>query len=169
MKKIFMAALCSLVLTFSAACGASSSSQAQTDTNGMQIPDPFTEYASLEDAQRDAGFDITLPETVAGSDSCVYRVLQDEENGSMLEVIYQSSGQETGRIRKAEGSGDISGDYNEYDEVKQENEGGMDVTLSGGSDGYVLAVWENDDCTYAISLREGVTQEEMNAVIGQVR
>ena len=45
----------------------------------------------------------------------------------------------------------------------------MDVTLSGGSDGYVLAVWENDDCTYAISLREGATQEEMNALIGQVR
>lgn len=79
-------------------------------TGSVQIPDPFAEYETLADAARAAGFALTVPDAANGSDRQVFQAIQNE----LLEVIYRRGGNETARIRKAFGTGDISGDYGRY-------------------------------------------------------
>lgn len=170
MNRKFMIILCSLALFSMTACGSSQEqAQSQTETAvSEELQNPFMQFASLSDAEREAGFDLALPESLAGADSCVYRVMK-EDSGNMIEVIYQKDGEETGRIRKAEGSGDISGDYTDYEEEDTVETDGISVTCKGAGDAYALAVWENDGSTYAVSLTEGVSEDALTAIVGQIQ
>ena len=79
-----------------AACGNSTDS-AEPDIIGM--PNPFTDFDTLAEAEKQTGFDITLPDAIGSSDKKIYRAMNDE----MLEVIYVNDEDETGRVRKARG------------------------------------------------------------------
>ncbi len=108
---------------------------------------PFTEYESLEAAEN-AGFLITVPESFAESKR---RVIRCADFG-MMEIIYENAdGDELIRIRKQEGSDDISGDYSEYAFNDSIECSGCSVDVSGeDSDAICRAVWENGDYSYAI-------------------
>ena len=62
----------------------------------------------------------------------------------MLELFYAGAGGEEVSVRKAEGNGDISGDYNEYAESDVLEAGGVTVTAKGNGEGISLALWEAD-------------------------
>lgn len=91
----------------------------------IEIPDPFSEYSSLEEAAQNAGFSFNVPETVDGYAQRIIRTTAGEEGSAMIEVIYQNEidGKENTdsadeiRMRKANGDEDISGDYTEYSET----------------------------------------------------
>ena len=64
-------------------------------------------------------------------------------------------------IRKAAGTEDISGDYNEYPEIYNVTVSEREVTMKG-TDGKVnVAVWNTDDYSYAITASDAVTSEYM--------
>ena len=87
-------------------------------------------------------------------------------NDEMLEVVYVNGEDETGRVRKARGSEDISGDYNEYAETV--SVGGIDVLLKGDAGLVKLAVWTNDGYAYSVSSEAGMTADEMMALVSAV-
>lgn len=68
-------------------------------------------------------------------------------------------------IRKAPGEEDISGDYNVYDTMTEKTAGKISVTLKGDGDGYVLALWTADGYSYALSLENPVTEEELLEIL----
>lgn len=80
---------------------------------GVQLANPFTEYSSKEEAEAAAGFTISLPEILPGVAERVWRVMDDGSH-KMIELIGYAGGEEVLRIRKAEGSGPVDGDYNTY-------------------------------------------------------
>lgn len=137
----------------------------QQSGSSTQIANPFVDCTTLAQAQSLAGIQLTLPESIGGSDSRCFRAV----SGELLEVIYTKDGQEVARVRKAPGKEDISGDYNTYAQVRTEKTGSQEVTLKG-ADGLVsLAVWSNGSNSYSISVEAPVSEAELLALTAAVR
>lgn len=160
MKRLFAVIMMLLTILSLAACGSTDSDE--PDIIGM--PNPFTDFDTLAEAEKQTGFYITLPDAIGSSNNKIYRAMNDE----MLEVIYINGEDETGRIRKARGSEDISGDYNEYAETETVSVGGIDVLLKGDAGLVKLAVWTNDGYAYSVSSEAGMTADEMMALVSAV-
>jgi len=130
----------------------------------VQIPNPWMEYSSLEEATKAAGFEMTAPTEMEGC-STVIQVL----NSEMIEVSFFSENDEKNiYIRKSTLNEDISGDYNEYSEQNEVQVGEVTVTEKG-NDGLVsVATWSNGGYTYCIDAA-GLSPEEMAALIQQVQ
>lgn len=84
--------------------------------------------------------------------------------GETAQITYEGENQ-TVTYRKAPGEEDISGDYNVYDTVTETVAGETSVTLKGDEDGYVLALWTADGYSYALSLENPVTEEELLEIL----
>lgn len=141
-----------------------------SEIGSVQIPDPFQEYASIGEAEKAAGFKLELPDAPDGYDFTVYRVNPDLR---MIEVIYsdksleEKGAVEAYRIRKAIGTGDISGDYNEYKETQEVVIGNVTVTMKGNNGMIFVAVWISGEYAYAIDIDmngNGMTEKEVAAL-----
>lgn len=162
MKRLFAVIMMLLTILPLAACGNKTDDSTEPDIIGML--NPFTEFDTLAEAEKQTGFYITLPDAIGSSDKRIYRAMNDE----MLEVVYVNGEDETGRVRKARGSEDISGDYNEYAETETVSVGGIDVLLKGDAGLVKLAVWTNDGYAYSVSSEAGMTADEMMALVSAV-
>lgn len=142
------------------------------DGSGVQIPSPITEYSSMAEAAAAAGFDMAVPKVVDGCTERVIQVFNANTDDAMFEVIYRDSGEESEdviHIRKAPGTEDISGDYNQYAERSTETVGDVEVTMKG-SDGQVhLATWTKDGYTYSIAVYTGISGDDMAELVTGVR
>lgn len=125
------------------------------DDTPVQPASPFIPCDTMEDAAKLAGFDMTLPKTPD--------MLEAWED-TMIQAFYGEDGNDM-QIRKATGSGDTSGDYNEYAQVETVD----GVTLKGENDAFSLAIWEKDGYTYSISVNEALAQADMMALIAAVQ
>lgn len=171
-RKVFMFAICAAAALMLAACGGTPADGSDTPENSSDtltggsdgdvgIPDPFTEYQTLEEAEKEVQFTLELPQEAADYSGPVYRV--SKETG-LLEVIFENGG-ESITFRKAAGDEDISGDYNEYAQVETVD----GVTLKGENGMFSLAVWSSGGYTYAVSVHEAVSQSDMLALAAEVR
>ena len=159
MKKIIMFTLGILTILALAGCN----KKIQEEEPMMQIPNPFMEYESLGDAEKAVGFDFTVPEGINGAAEYVYRVM----NGEMMEIICRNAaGEEVARFRKAKGSDDISGDYNEYSDVRTDNSL-KNITYRGENGMFTGAIWVEGEYTFALSLAEAMTLEQVGVIISQ--
>ncbi len=80
------------------------------------------------------------------------------------EIDYTGDGQSL-IYRKAKGTEDISGDWNEYSNERHLTVNDWDILLKGNSERYTLAVWTDGTYSYALSFEQEVTEEEITAVI----
>ena len=80
MKKLFAVIMMLLTILSLAACGSTDSDE--PDIIGM--PNPFTDFDTLAEAEKQTGFYITLPDAIGSSDKRIYRAMNDE----MFEVVY---------------------------------------------------------------------------------
>lgn len=129
-----------------------------SDNGSVQIANPFIDCESLDAAEKIAGFAITVPETVEGYPN---RMIQAVEK-DMIQVFYTTGdpgeeGTETVLLRKAVGSADVSGDYNEYASVISQELRGRSVTLKGDGKLIFLAIWTEGDYSYSVSVSNGMT------------
>ena len=132
----------------------------------MQIANPWSEFDPLEEAEADAGVEITLPESYQGFDHRIYRAMHRQ----MIEVIYQDAdGQEGFRIRKSHDVGDISGDYNSYAQKKTLEIGDRVVETRGNGDEISVATWGNHslNLSYAICVAEDqyFTEDDIRSLV----
>lgn len=67
--------------------------------------------------------------------------------------------------RKSYGTGDNSGDYNVYSQVKTLDVSGCAVTLKGGAEGYSLAAWTDGTYAYSISASKPLTEETFRGLL----
>lgn len=157
MKKILAFALSAVIMLSLVACG----NNGKTGETSPEIPDPFTECETMDEAAKLAGFNLCAPDTVAGQEKTAIRVLTA---GGLVEVIY-GSGDEQVVIRKAAGSTDISGDYNEYSATETAAVEGVEVTLKGDGDKVNLATFASNGYAYSIASSSGMTKVSVTALI----
>lgn len=127
----------------------------QPSDNGVQPPSPFQPCDTLDAAEELAGFDLTLPKTADK--------LEAIEN-EMIQAFYGEDGTDM-LIRKALGSDDISGDFNEYAQTETVD----GVTLKGADGQFSLAMWTDGDYTYSVSVGSALSQTDMMALVGGVK
>ena len=179
MKKLIACALCAAMAFSFAACGSTSADTVSTKdgekpsvSDNVQIPDPWTDCETLEEAEKLAGFDIIVPGSIEGYPDKTCRVLGGDE--PMIEVIFSngSPDDEDGyselRIRKAPGDGDISGDYSTYAESSTLTAGEVEAEVRGNDGTISLAIWTNGGYTYSAAVSEGVSAGTIAGIITSV-
>jgi|GEM_PF-2402428 len=88
------------------------------------------------------------------------QTIQAIEN-DMIEVIYFNDTDNEGlRIRKAKGTDDISGDYNEYKDVETVKVGDVEVTEKGSDGDIAVVIWNDGTYSYAIDAGEAKLNSE---------
>lgn len=134
--------------------------------DAVQIPNPWVDCESLEEAGGIAGISIQIPEAVDGYGEPDFRAI----DGELLEVLYPSREDDDRLcVRKAAGDEDISGDYNSYPQTTTVDVNGQTVTMRGRDDRIMVAIWTGDGYTYAVGTRNGLGSEEMTALIQAVK
>ena len=160
MKKWIAIILCGLSVCSLAACA----SKSATGGNA-EIPNPFVDCATLADAAKLTGFDITVPDSVDGFDTRTIQVMDNK----MTQVIY-AKGENKLLIRKQAGSDDISGDYSEYAETNTVTLGSLAVTMKGDNGIVSLATWTDGGYTYAVDTQDvPMSSDIIGSLIGTVQ
>lgn len=182
MKKFFVTAVSSALLLSLSACGgimtaanenSYSVTQEAEDENKSaecraEIPNPFIDCDTLEEAEAAVGFDITVPDKIDGYPEKINRAFVTDDF-KMLEVIYKNGDENEIRIRKAPGSEDISGDYNDYEQIDKVMAGETEVTMKANDDGIHLAIWTNNDYTFSASVSAGTSIGSISELIDLIQ
>ena len=113
-KRIFTVMLCLLCIISLCACGKEAEATTPATEAVLQIGNPWVSYETLQEAEAAVGFTVPLEETIEGSYVAKsFRVC----NGELLEVVYQDDIFEVTVRMKAGEHEDISGIYDEFDQV----------------------------------------------------
>lgn len=165
MKRTLIITLCAVMTLLLGACGskADTAQKANSEKNA-QIPNPFIDCETIDEAVGIAGFEMTVPEEISGYDKPVINAIENE----MIQVIYYKDEDEI-RIRKGAGSEDISGDYNEYANTDTISVEGMQVKIRGNDGTVSVATWTNEKYSYSITVDEGITADSMTDFIKAVQ
>ena len=154
MKKILSLVLCLVCIFTLASCGGKKAAE------NTQTENPFTDCESLEKAAEITGFTLSAPDTLSGYRDKLIQVMRDE----MIQIIF-SKGADTVVIRKARGSGDISGDYNTYPEQVEKNVKNIPVTFKGEDEKVYLILWTNGEFSYSVATDTPVSYSNAEAFV----
>lgn len=172
MNKFITITLCGTLLLSLTACSVSSLQKENTKDDGVkkesmgirtdeditQIPNPFIEYQTIQEAEETAGFQAMLPAKLPEgyTQNTIYAIEND-----LIEVNYLK-GEDEICFRQAQGDSDISGDYREYDEMNTIMMDELEITTKGNNGKVNVATWRNGDYTFAInvnSLEDGMQKD----------
>ena len=132
-----------------------------------QIANPFTDYASLAEAEAAAGFGFAVPDSVDGYPETSYSVMDGDK---LLQIVY-SNGSDEITARKAPGAADISGDYNQYDEESIIDKTDVAFTVKSNGGKAFVALWTDDENDYAYSLtdRNGMDMDAFTTLVTTIQ
>ena len=153
------------------ACGGSGAGDAPVEGGGEEqqgqgnatgMPNPFVDCDSAYDAAQLAGFEVTFPESVPDCSERRYQAVE----GQMVQCIYQGDGQEV-LIRKGldDGTGDLSGDYNDYPQTVSTSVNCTEVTLRGSDNLVNVATWERDGYLFALDADTGLERATVENLV----
>ena len=171
MKKILLMLLLCLTVV---ACGKKEevteevTEASTTQTQDYGVPNPYEIVDTLDEAAKIAGFSLETPTEYADYKSIVIQAIADD----MIEVIYFDAEKthEGLRIRKAKGTDDISGDYNEYKNVETVKVGDYDVTEKSDGKNIFVTTWTDGTYSYAIDIdRAELSKEDIENLISNIK
>ena len=128
------------------------------------IANPFVDCTSASEASQIAGFTVTFPEAIPGYSERHYQAVE----GQMIQCFYRQ-GDKSVLVRKAKGTDDISGDYNEYPQVNTVKVDEIEVTQKGKDDLVYVATWTRDGFSYAVDADEGLSSETIEGLVFATR
>ena len=171
MKKILLMSLLCLAII---ACGKKEETKQETTetTNVTQeqdygVPNPYEIVDTLDEASKIAGFTLSVPASYEDYKKQVIQAIEDD----MIEVIYFNDTDSEGlRIRKAKGTDDISGDYNEYKDVEIVKVGDFQITEKGSEGSISVATWNDGTYSYAIDVAEAsLTKDTIANLVSNIK
>ena len=166
MKKTIVLLLAVLLTGSIAACAQKA---AEESTPNAQIPNPWVDCATLDEAARIAGFDIAIPGKIDGYPNKVIQAIEK----STIQVLYYdgdpaAENSSMVMVRKGTGNEDISGDYNAYPEKETVQMHGADIQLRGDKGLVYSAIWTWDGYSFAINADNGLSRDALSAAIGEM-
>lgn len=131
----------------------------------MQIPNPIVETSDIKQLKESMPFTIKTPTVMPTG----YEVTTTSSiSGTLAQIVY-SNGTNDITYRMAEGTDDISGDYTNYDKVKEITVNDLNVTFKGDESGFKLASWNDGTYAYAISSSAGMEKDMMISIIESIQ
>ena len=163
MKKILLCVFTALTLLGCAKKGINGNT-----TPNVEIPTPFIEVSSKEEAETAIGFNLTIPEEINENKPSTYLIYKDLQ---MVEVQYLTGNEdEYAYIRKAKGNfEDISGDYNSYSLTKEEIINDFEIIFKLNDDKVYIAEWKNNGYSYCLSVQNGLDENEFKQFISIIQ
>ena len=138
------------------------------------MANPWTEYATLAEAEEAAGFGITVPASVKGYDDVLIQVMKvantDDDGNKADEIILEyrfMNGTDDVNIRKGKVADDISGVYGEYKESTADVDGNTVTVSSDGSLAYI-ATWTAGGYSYSVFASAGMAQADLLDIVADV-
>lgn len=123
------------------------------------------ELASLGELSAHLGFDV---KEVTALPFVPTETLYVSIAGEMAEIKYAAGAQQL-NLRMSRGSGDNSGDYEDYSQIVKIQLSGRHVTIKGDAKGFKLALWEDGGFTYSIRSDEALSEKQMSDIVNSVR
>lgn len=136
------------------------------DNNEEEIvgmPNPFVEYKTVDEAQKVLPFGAVVPSNVKGYELENVSVMSNE----MLQLIYKNGDKEL-KYRMKKGSDDISGDYNEYKDIKTVKVGDVEVKVRK-SEETMSTIWTNGDLTFSLYSNGNLTEKDITDIISSIK
>jgi hypothetical protein len=170
MKKFIVLTLCVVMSLTVIACSNKSQQKEKEVTNEetTQIPNPFEDFQTIDEAEKSAGFEISDIKSIP--DTYSLTAIRAIEN-DLIELIYQDGENEI-RVRKAKGNEDISGDYNEYKDSNTVEINNASVTMKGNDGKVSVATWVDGDYSYSITAdvgKEGIDSNLIADIIESIK
>lgn len=132
--------------------------------SGMEIANPFVDCETMAQAAQVAGFSLRLPDSVPNWVSDVF--IRASQSG-LIEVVCQGT-EDSLVVRKAVGSGDISGDYSSYSEESTVEIAGIPVQIKGENGTVMVALWQDAGYTYAVRCTAGMEPDQLAALLSDI-
>lgn len=131
-----------------------------------QIANPFTSCDTVEEAIETVGFPFSAPQSLPGGfHQSAISVMRD---GSLAQVIYKKGDSEiTYRISKT--TGDISGDYNQYQTSEVTVIDGISINIRHNNGTVYVAYFENEGVNHCLNMRDGSSLDEINALVMSIK
>lgn len=149
------------VLTFSGIVSHNSSSPNRQDDALTQTVNGIEECTSLDELAAKVNFTVTeLKELPFTSEQVSYLSFWN----TLAEIDYEGSDNSI-TFRTSREKEDNSGDYNVYESTETVEINGLTVTLKGNNQTYSLAIWQNGEYSYSISLEKGISKEDLTALL----
>ena len=113
--------------------------------NRAMVPNPFVSVDSVELAAEGAGFVFYCPSEVEGYSKKDISYIKNK----LIQVVFRD-GNKSILLRKAKGTDDISGDYNKYNNIDNQQVKAYSVTMKGRGDGYYVSSWSYGCFSFAV-------------------
>ena len=134
------------------------------EEESVQIPNPIKEYNTVDKAKKAVAFTVLMPDAMPeGYVFAGVSTINDE----LFQISYKNGDSEI-LYRTAEGTEDISGDYNVYKNEKSLKIAGIDVTIKG-NEGVAKATWTKDGLTYSIYADKEISEQDITNIIASIR
>lgn len=135
----------------------------EADNGLIGMPNPIKEFDTLDEAKKSLKFDAKVPENVPEKyKATIFSTISDE----ILEIIY-SDGKNEIIYRTAQGTEDITGDYNKYAYIKKLKIKDADVIIKGNGAKVYDVLCTKNNMTYSIFARNGISLDEIKEFINK--
>lgn len=124
----------------------------------LGIINPIEGFYTIDEAQKALKFKVTVPKELLGKYNIKYI---NTISRDLFQICYRNE-QNDILFRMAQGTEDISGDYNTNNVV---NINGSKVKLKGDDKLIKVAVWSVNNMSYSISVNDGMKQDDIINII----
>ena len=133
------------------------------DAPMLGMPNPIKDFNTIEEAQKSLSFDTKVPKNVPEKYKAVaFETISDK----ILQIVY-SDGKNEVTYRTAQGTEDITGDYNKYAYVKKLKINGADVTIKGNGTKVYNVLCTKNDVIYSVFARQGISLSEIKTFLNK--
>jgi len=129
--------------------------------NINDIINPIEGFDTIEEAQKALKFKVTIPNELLGKYNIKYI---NTISRNLFQICYANK-QNDILFRMAQGTEDISGDYNNYKTNNIVDINGNKVKLKGDDKIIKVAVWSVNNISYSISVTDGMKQDDIINII----
>lgn len=136
------------------------------------LANPWLSYTDKAEAEVSIGYEISLPEQY-NEYNFSYGIMQSGDD-KILEVNAYTTDEDgvsndIVTIRKGISDGDISGDYNIYNDVYDINVNNINVEIRGNDGLYNVAVWNVDGYWYSILTTDAISSENLGRIVAGIK
>lgn len=126
---------------------------------------PYVEYNSVDELKENVNINAKMPDKIKSYKSYSYSVAFS----NMVEIQYSNGSDNIlYRLEKGEVAEDISGDYNEYENIKKLTVDNTKVTIKGNENSYKVAIWYKNGVNYSLSSEQGLKIEDIQSLINEI-
>lgn len=149
------------ILSFPGVASQKTNPYTNQDDDLTQAVNGIEECTSLDELAAKVNFTVTeLKELPFTSEQVSYLSFWN----TLAEIDYDGSDNSI-TFRTSREKEDNSGDYNVYETNETVTINGISVTLKGNNQTYSLAIWQNGEYSYSISLKKGISKEDLTALL----